>query len=415
MKILIVSNSDRSGGAAIAAWRLHEALLNEGILSYMFVQNKITNYKNVIGPASELSKFLARLRSPLDKLKLIFYNNKAEAIFFPAIVPFSQVISKINSIKPDLVHLHWISGGMLRIEDLSKIDVPVVWSLHDDWAYTGGCHIKWECERFKSNCGKCPQLGSNKEMDLSRKVWKRKQKSYAKIRDLTIVGLSRWTCKCASESGLLSKNKVINLPNLINTSKFKQVNKSFARDIFNLPQNKKIVLFGNLVSLQSVNKGFRFFHEALGLLNNNIEVALISDEPLEININKKLHLINRQKDEVSMVLLYSAVDCLVVPSLQENLSNTIMEALACGLPVVAFNVGGNSDLIDHKINGYLARKMDSNDLAQGINWIINSNLNLSENARLKILSEFDSRKVVKKYIALYSRLVVNSADHKNQL
>jgi len=413
MKILHINTSDIQGGAARAAYRLHRSLLETGIDSKMLVQNKKSDDYTVVSLVNnKFQKGLNLLIPFIDQIPVKFYKNKTKTLFSPAWIGSSNIINKINEINPDIVHLHWICGGMIKIEDLVKINKPIVWSLHDNWAFTGGCHIKWECEKYKNSCGACPRLGSNKENDLSKWVWKRKKKTFSKMDNLTIIGLSKWVMNVSKESSLLKDKKHINLPNPIDTNVFKPFNKEKSRELWNLPKDKKLILFGAISATSDINKGFKELSEALKILNlKNIEFVVFgSGKPQNApDFKFKTHYVGHLHDDVSLVTLYSAVDVMIVPSLQENLSNAIMESLSCATPVVAFNVGGNSDMIGHKINGYLAKPFESQDLANGIEWILNLNEKeynqLCKNAREKVLKEFDSKVVAKKYIELYEEIL----------
>jgi len=411
MKILIVNTHDIHGGAARAAYRLHKSLLTSGVNSQMLVQNKKSDDYTVLTTAkNKFQKGLNLLRPTIDQLPVKLYKNRTKTPFSPSWVPFSRVVDKINEINPDIVHLHWICGGFVRIEDIAKIKAPIIWSLHDMWAFTGGCHYDGECGGYEKECGKCKVLKSEKQNDLSKKVFLRKKKAFSK-KDMTIVGLSRWLSECAKKSALLEHKNHVNLPNPIDTSIFKPFEKQKARDLWNLPQDKKLILFGAMSATSDVRKGFKELTMALQNIKKNKDIELIvfgSNKPQNApDFGFKTHYFGQLFDDVSLVALYSAVDVMVVPSLQENLSNAIMESLACGTPAVAFNVGGNSDLIDHQINGYLAKPYDTSDLAKGIEWVLN-NPNyekLCENAGKKVLKEFDSVVVAKKYIELYREVL----------
>ena len=410
MKVLIVNTYDITGGAAVATFRLHQALLSAGVDSQMLVQSKISDDFTVLGPKSSLNKFFAQLRPTFDNFPISFYRKRSKTLFSPAWVPFSGIVTCINALKPDVVHLHWIGGGMMRIEDIAKIKAPIVWSLHDMWAFTGGCHYDEDCGGYKNQCGNCKVLASNKLNDISRKTFKRKIKEFSKIKNLTIVGLSKWLTHEAKESILFSNKLVINVPNPINTNVFAPFNQSLARDLLNLPKDKKLVLFGAVGATTDLRKGFKELAEALAILDfEDIEFVVFgSSQPKETQGFKfKVHYLGHLHDTISLRILYNAADVMVVPSLQENLSNVILESLACGTPVVAFNIGGNSDMIDHKKNGYLAQPFDSSDLAKGIEWVLyhSDTSELLSAARKKVHENFDSRVVVKKYIALYEKIL----------
>lgn len=410
MKILIVNTSDINGGAARAAYRLHKALLKEGIESNYLAQDKSSDDWTVIGPISKLQKGINKLKPMLDSIPVKSYKNKTPTLFSPSWFGFSAIVDKINKINPDVVHLHWICGGMLRIEDIAKIKAPIVWSLHDNWAFTGGCHIMWECEKYKNTCEACPRLGSDKQNDLSTKIFKRKQKAFALKKNMTIIGLSNWLNECSKSSTLLKDKNHINLPNPIDTNTFKPFDKEKARELWSLPKDKKLVLFGANSATSDINKGFKELSDAMAkLTSKDIEFVVFgSSQPQNApDFGFKTHYLGSLADDVSLVTLYSAVDVMVVPSLQENLSNAIIESLACATPVVGFDIGGNSDMIEYQKTGYLAKPFESEDLACGIEWILNNDQYdiLCKNARDKVLKEFDSKIVAKKYIELYRRLL----------
>lgn len=409
MKILIVNTYDSSGGAARAAYRLHRVLLSENMKAEMLVMSKTDDDYTVSGPGNKLQKAFAMASPYIDAFPLKFYPSRNKTLFSPAWFPSVSIVDQINSFGPDIVHLHWICNGMIRIEDLVKIKAPIVWSLHDMWAFTGGCHYDGGCEKYVNNCGSCPVLGSEKEVDLSRKVWNRKARVYDSA-DFTIVGLSRWLAACAQKSHLLKNKKIVNLPNPIDTSVFAPVEKTLARRLLNLSQSSKIILFGAMGATSDPRKGFKELSEALRLLSSkNIELAIFGSSQPESgpDFGFPTHYLGSFHDDLALKILYSAADVMVVPSLQENLSNAIVESLACGTPVVAFDIGGNSDMIDHQKNGYLAEALNQADLCRGIEWVLSSP-NYSElciNSREKILREFESKLIALKYIELYKEVL----------
>jgi glycosyltransferase involved in cell wall biosynthesis len=410
MKILIVSSSDISGGAARASYRLHKALLQNDIDSTMLVQDKSSDDFTVIGASTKVKMALSKIRPTLDMLPVLLYKNRSKILFSPSMLPFSTIVKQINKINPDIVHLHWICGGMIKLEDLPKIKAPIVWSLHDNWAFTGGCHIMWECDKYMDMCGACPRLGSNKESDLSRRVFARKEKTFSKIKNLTIVGLSRWIYEASKKSRLLKDKKHINLPNPIDTTLYKPFDKEKARELWNLPKDKKLILFGAMSATSDINKGFKELHEALNKLTIEDAELVIFGSSKPQNVPKfpfKVHYLGHTHDDVSLVTLYSSVDIMIVPSLQESFGQIASEAMACATPVVAFNTTGLKDIIEHKKNGYLAKTFETDDLAKGIEWILEAPnySKLCQNAREKVLREFDSKVVAEKYILLYKEIL----------
>ena len=408
----MVNFMDIGGGAARAVYRLHNALLVEGIESQMLVQLKSSDDFTVIGPTTRIQKLIGKLQITLDNLPVLLYKNRTKTLFSPNWIPFSSIVNRINAINPDLVHLHWIAGGMMRIEDMVKIKAPIVWSLHDNWGFTGGCHIMWECEKYKEACGACPRLGSSKENDLSRAVFNRKQKTFSKLKNMTVIGLSHWLANCAKESSLFKKNHVVCLPNLINAKIFAPLDKLEARKLLNLPQDKKLVLFGALSATSDINKGFNKLRETLKNINTpNVELLVFgSSQPEQTqNFKQPVHYLGHLHDDVSLRALYSAADVMLVPSIQEAFGQTASESMACSTPVVAFGATGILDIVDHQINGYLAKPFDTKDFSRGIDWVLNAEnySGLCESARDKVLKEFDSSVVAKKYIALYKKILTH--------
>ena len=412
MKILIINISDVEGGAARAAYRLHKSLLAQDVDSQMLVQSKKSDDFTVQTISStKVQKGINLLRPILDAIPTKFYKKQTKTLFSPSWFGFSNIVDKINEINPDIVHFHWICGGMIKIEEISRIKAPIVWSLHDMWAFTGGCHYDEECRRYEKECGNCPILGSDKEKDLSKKIFYHKEKAFTNKKDMTIIGLSRWLNEASKSSNLLKDKKHINLPNPINTDVFQPFNKEKSRKLWSLPQDKKLVLFGAMGATSDPRKGFSKLIESIEKLdrNNDIEFVVFgSSEPEKTpNLGFKINYLGNLHDDVSLVTLYNSVDVMIVPSLQENLSNAIMESLSCGTPIIGFNIGGNSDMIEHKINGYLVNPFDTTDLKDGIEWVLNS-LNYDElckNARIKVMKEFDSNIVADKYISLYKDII----------
>ncbi len=411
MKVLIVSASDINGGAARAAYRLHKSLIVKDVDSQMLVQSKDTNSSHVLVSETKINRYLSRLRPLIDSLPTRIYKNRLPTLFSPSLLPFSDVVKRVNTIKPDVVHLHWITGGMMRVEDIAKIKVPIIWSLHDMWGFTGGCHYSDGCSRYEISCGKCKVLGSEIENDLSANLHRRKSKIYSKLTNLTVVGLSRWMESEANKSSLFKDTPVVNLPNPIDTEVFSPYDKYVARDLFNLPQDKKLVLFGAIGATSDPRKGFKQLSEALEYIDAEIiELVIFGSDSSEMEtFNHKVHYLGRLHDDIALRLLYCTADVMVVPSLQEAFGQTASEAMSCGVPVVAFRATGLLDIVDHMNNGYLAEPYSAEDLAKGINFILNAfnYEELSRSARGKVLRDFDSNVVAGRYISLYKQ-VINS-------
>ena len=413
MKILHVNTHDISGGAARAAYRIHKGLQGIGMDSKILVQFKLSDDKTVIGPSTKVKEGLALLRPTFDSTFRIFFSGGAKAIFSPAWFPFSGIPSQIQSIAPDIVHLHWVCGGMLPIEDLKRINKSIIWTLHDMWAFTGGCHYSDGCEHFRKACGNCPQLNRSAKNDLSRSVLNRKQKAWTGL-DITIVTPSRWLAECAKESTLFAKHRIEVIHNGLDLNLFKPINKTTARQIWNLPINKKLILFGAMSSTSDHKKGFNLLYEGIKQLTakwlGKAELIVFgASEPKNPpDFGLPVHYLGCLHDDVSLSVLYAAADVMVTPSRQDNLPNTVVESLACGTPVVTFDIGGMPDMIEHQINGYLAKPFDTSDLTVGIDWVLsddNRHKELCIKAREKAVACFDIKEVAVQYADLYESIV----------
>ncbi|MEE9157597.1 MAG: glycosyltransferase [Gammaproteobacteria bacterium] len=170
-------------------------------------------------------------------------------------------------LAPDLVHLQWISRSFLRIETLARLELPLVWTLHDMWAFTGGCHYDGGCERFVSACGHCPILGSSRERDLSHWVFARNRRA-SKRQNLTVVAPSRWLAGFAARSALLGRFRIGVIPNNLDLNRYRPIDRAIARSLIGVLPNRRIILFGAVRSTGDERKGFRELHAAMRQLAN---------------------------------------------------------------------------------------------------------------------------------------------------
>lgn len=413
MNLLILNTFDNHGGAAIATYRMHRGLRSIGIGSQMLVQGKRTDDTSVSGPRGKLQRVAAMLRPSVEGMVLNSYRNRDKVIFSPAWVP-DRIAAEVAAIHPDIVHLFWVNGGFLRIETIKKFNRPIVWTLHDMWPFTGGCHYDDGCGKFAQSCGSCPVLGSTDEKDLSRRVLARKQKAWADV-PIVVVATSQWLADMARSSTLFRDKRIEVIPNGIDTEKYKPVDKQAARAIYNLPQDKRLVLFSAFSATSDKRKGNHFLVQALEKMrlagwDAKTELIIVGASPPDNppDLGMKVHYMGHLHDEISQVLLYSAADVLVAPSMQENLSNTVMESLACGTPVVAFDIGGMPDMIDHQKSGYLASSFDPTDLANGIMWVLadeERRTQLGRHARQTAMERYTLQTVAGRYLSLYQSLL----------
>ena len=395
MKVLMVNASDLGGGAARAAYRLLQGFQEIKVDAQMLVQEKLGNDPKVFASPAFISRKLSSFIPRLNRLPLKRYPQLEKVIFSPQWVP-DNLPSQIEKFQPDIINLHWVCNGYLQVETLAKFNKPVVWTLHDMWAFTGGCHYSENCDRYLDACGACPQLHSTKDADISRWIWQRKAAAWQNL-NLTLVTPSNWLAECARSSSLLAKYPVKVIANGLNAEIYKPMDRSQVRDSLHLPQHKQLVLFGAMQGTGDRWKGFSLLIPALRSLSQSgwadrIELVVFgSGEPeTALDVGFKIHYLGRLEDEM-LSKVYAAADVMVVPSRYEAFGQTASEALACGTPVVAFDVTGLKDIVDRHENGYLAQPYDSEDLARGIAWVLEDGERhkmLCRNARLKVEAKF---------------------------
>lgn len=409
MNVLHLSTSDTGGGAYNAAHRLHQGLLGQGAASRMLVQTTPGNDPLVTAKLRACADRLAFLRYFLDALPALVSRRGRGGTFTPAVLPDS-VAADVAAVGPDVVHLHWVAGGFLRVETLARFKRPVVWTLHDSWPFTGGCHVPDQCRRYTDACGACPQLRSRHEHDLSRMVWIRKERAWRRV-PMTLVAPSRWMAQCAGDSSLFRGRRIEVIPNGVDLDAIRPVEKGEARRALGLPEDRQYLLFGAVRGLSDSNKGAQYLAPALEKLaraglGQTVEVLLfgrdVPDSKLDLGLPTRY--LGYFEDQQDLNRLYSAADLFLAPSRQENLPCTVMEALACGTPCVGFDVGGMPDLITHGVDGYLAPPFSPESLAEGMAWVLGA---AAEGApfqaacRLKVEEKFDIRLCAQRHLDLY--------------
>ena len=411
MKVLLVNTFDVLGGAARAATRLQTGLREQGIAAPLLVQFKTGRDKDVVCNAGPLRNLARRLKIFLGLLPVRRYPKRPENNFSPALLP-DHLVPEVAGIAPDLVHLHWLGAGFLRVETLGSLARPLIWTLHDSWPFTGGCHVPYECRKYRERCGACPVLGSPRDEDLSRRTWNRKARAWADL-DMTLVAPSRWLADCARSSSLFRDCRVEVIPNGLDCGIFRPRDRGEARTRLGLPQDRKIILFGAVKGTADPNKGFHLLRPALQSLGRDLPetMAVVFGSPDTegtTDLGMPVSSLGRIEDDRQLAALYAAADVFVAPSIQEAFCQTAAEALACGTPVVAFGATGLLDVVEHRQCGYLAEPYDCEDLARGIAWVLEDDqrhAQLSQQARKKAEAEFGLELMAKRYITLYREVL----------
>ncbi|MBL1431938.1 MAG: glycosyltransferase [Gammaproteobacteria bacterium] len=414
MKVLHVNVSDKKGGAAIAAYRLNDSLRRAGIDSSMLVCNKVTTDSSVMDPGFAFEKALVKIAAYVDRLPMRF--SKVDDTFRASLSYISSPFfsRKINLINPDIVNLHWVCDGVLRPEFLPKINAPIVWTMHDAWPFCGTENYVFDSKRYVEGYHQHNRLLCATGFDFDRWLYRRKQRAYAKINNITFVSPSQWLLREAKKSVLLKKKAVICIPNGLDTNVFRPINKQIAKKILGLPPDKNIVLFGADGGASDRRKGFDLLSGALEHLNDSIDSNSLlltmygGEAPAARLAGYPCHSYGRLSDDIALVLALSAADVFVIPSLVDNLPNTVLEALACGTAVVGFNIGGMPDMVSHKENGYLASPYDVRDLCEGILYILanTKNNDFGASARKTVLDSYTLSTQAKVYADLYRELLI---------
>jgi glycosyltransferase involved in cell wall biosynthesis len=420
VKIIHLNTYAGNGGAGRACMRLNKALKAKGLDSELAVNFLFKDNPEVQNLSKGFfSKWFAALGIIMERITAkLFTKNVPIPFSFPV---WGKDISGLKLVRSaDIIHLHWINHAFLRPQDLAKLSAlnkPIVWTFHDSNAFTGGCHVRYDCDHFLKECGNCPILKYQGPDDSSHRIWKKKENAYSKL-DFTIIAPSRWMADSVKKSSILGSVNVVNIPNTLDTGVFKPTVKSEAREILGLDPGKFILMSGFMPSRKDLHKGTAYLIEAIELFIRDHRVSADSVELLvfgnrdEKNVPKfPIHttFLGTISDDEKLALCYSAADVFLAPSLEDNLPNTVMESLSCGTPLAAFTTGGIPDMVKHKYNGYLAEYRSSADLAAGIAWIYNypDKAELNFNARQTVEEYFSEHTVAGQHIELYKSLLNN--------
>ncbi len=432
MKILSVNTNDTHGGAARAAMRIMQGVQQHGVETQMLVKEKHTQ-DTVVVPLQQFlphNKLYRIADWIVQKVKNKYYHmlwnlySKTKENVFMSDSRGTRLGGALQKLDYDVLHLHWINQRFIKLQDLPK-NKPIVWTLHDSWPFCGVCHYFLYCQRYQTHCGNCPMLHSAKEKDLAYCIFEEKLLAYQDL-NLHIVTPSHWLGECAKQSALFGRFPVKIIPNCLETDVYRplteqEINECLSVAIQKNPAlhvmkraagekaAKPFILYGAMNAATDMIKGLSSLLSALLILDKQgVEANLVvfgaseSDLPMQFEyIN--VHFIGYVSDTDLLVILYNLADVMVVPSLTENLSCAIMESLSCATPVCCFDIGGNSDMVEHQVNGYLAKEKDSEDLAWGIRWCLDNNKDssLSLAARKKVMDNYTIERVGKQYADLY--------------
>ena len=419
LKVVHLNTYDGNGGAGRACMRLNRALLSQNIDSKIIVHYKF-------GKNKQIGDFNTNLLQKACTAATIILERVWAKRYLKAIkTPFSfawfgrSVIHHPDVKNADIIHLHWVNHGFLNpkhIAEVAKLNKPVVWTFHDSNAFTGGCHVRYECDHFERECGNCPLLKDASPDDYSHRIWQQKNDAYNKL-PFRIIAPSKWMQVSVIKSSLMRGKAISQIPNTLETSIFKPADKHIAKEQAGFAKGKFVFLSGFMPSRKDMHKGTSYLLESLELLKTRLDekadqVELVvfgnRDDKNVPDFPFKTTFLGKINNDEQLALCYAAADAFLIPSLEDNLPYTVMESLSCGTPVIAFTTGGIPDMVTHEEEGYLATYRSSESFADGMEWIINhpDRVKLNQQARQKIMDHFSEEIIAKRHIEVYNELVI---------
>lgn len=409
MKITHLAYSDIRGGANRSAYRIYKALQEFGAFDVeMKVATKYSDDWTVESPKRKFYSKELHLKQRVSSQVGRFLKTRNSVIHSSSIFP-SHWPNFFKRSDTDIVHLHWVASEMLSISDIGRIHKPIVWTLHDMWAFCGAEHYteedRWQEGYFKGN-----RPNYERGFDLNKWSWNRKLR-YWKY-PAYIVAPSHWLASCVKKSALMHNWPVFTIPYAIDNAVWKPIDKGMARKILNLSVDSKLLLFGAMGGGQDKRKGFDLLMAALQKLDNSLArlelLVFGQEEPREtLDLGFPVHYMGSLYDDISLRIAYSAADAMVISSRQDNLPNTGIEAHACGTPVIAFDTSGLPDIVEHLKTGYLAQGLDCGDLSKGIMWTLNNPERchkLGVEARRRAVKLWSPDVIAKQYHRIYESI-----------
>lgn len=412
--VLHVSTSDIDGGAAIAASRLHAALKNHGFASRMAVRHRKSSDDDIMACADTGHR--RRFGERLEAIRYAFERKMTAKSVSPSLAYFSDDRvpgPDLLAACPltDVLNLHWVANFLDYQKFFARIPrgQPLVWTLHDMAPMTGGCHYAMDCDRFTKSCGACPLLGSSNARDLTRRIHDRKAEALARLAPETtrIVAPSQWLADEARRSSLLGRFDVEVVPNGLDVGTFTPRDRRVARDVLGLPHDAHVVLFA-ADAVDDHRKGMDLLLEAISGLDTRSPVVLAAMGASGAQVPEGSVSLGRIENIHLMSYVYSAADLFVLPTRADNLPNVLLEAMACGVPCVSFDVGGVPDAVRHQETGLLSPAEDVAGLRSNIKCLLEDAVlreRMGANSRHVAETEFASHHIAARYAKLYAELI----------
>lgn len=421
MKLLLVNTSD-VGGAGKACARLHLGLLNSGVASKLLLANNRNNHiesytQESLKDKSLNKKIKNKFSNILRELKIIKPPKKTEQELFlesrkKGLELFSYPNSNYDVTESDLykeadiINLHWVSGFIDYESFFKKNKKPVIWTLHDMNPFTGGEHYT-ESYLGIDNAGfPVKRVVTNEEKEQFKKVLDLKKKALSNVKNLHFVTLCNWMTNELKQSEFFNQFPIHHIPNGIDSNIFKIRDKNYSRELLNIPLDKKVILF--VADLIKTNrKGIEFLLRALEkLTQDDVILFVIGHKNEKLKRFDNIIQYGLVNDDRLLSSIYSAADAFVIPSLMDNLPNTVLESLLCGTPVIGFPIGGTPDMVDNKKNGLLTDTISVDSLADTINYYLKNGVSQKrEEIRKEAVKKYDKKVQASNYIELYKNIL----------
>ncbi len=379
------------GGAGRAAQALHEAMVQQGVSSHLITAK---------GPRFATAKWADRQLWRIQRSPVETWRSPAVFGTFSA--------KDINSHPADVVNLHWITNGFLSIKEIGRIEKPIVWSLYDMWAFCGTEHYGVDSPSARWIGGYTPESRPSREsgLDLDRYIWNRKLRHWQPTQ---VVPASTWLASRVGQSALMGSWPTTQIPHVIDTQQFLPQEHDCARERLSITSSDPIILFLSSAGIHDARKGFDLLEKALPTVKRSVpNVQLIVVGPLAHGSSHvggvPVTWFGPATSNSELRDLYSAANVTAVPSREDNMPLTAMEAQTCGRPVVAFNVGGLPDIVQHVETGYVAEPGDLAAFAQGLIRAVADPAAASSwglRARARAIQSWSAPVVVERYLEVY--------------
>ena len=409
MRVLIISGEDLAGGGHRAAFRLHQALRGIGVESFMAVRRKHSTdpFVHKMTP-SELG-WPPVGRGYLDLLPHVLCRSKNEPISLG--LQSADLRKLTERFKPDIVNLHWINGGIASIHAVGKLQVPVVWTLHDMWPFTGGCHYSGECLQYRESCQRCPKVKDVLGAPAITSWVHGRKRNYWGNKALHAITPSAWMRNLALSSTLFERATVTHIRNCVDGRIFNGQARAQMRAKLGLLPDNKAVLFS---SAHQSRKGALIIPNVIRYLRavapeSDWRFLFMGGLPPTLTPDQGITQLPPTTDEARVASYYAASDVYALPSLEDNLPNTVSESLSCGTPVAAFPTGGIVEMISSGCIGYLSADRSAQSLAMSIIQCIQANLLPRDTISNEAHNTYSMQSIAEEHRTLYLKITSSSA------